>query len=175
MLSVQVQPFYLPLYNSIDQRLNFAVLAILLVGGAFFFEGSSSSANGVLFGLLILALVVFFVLSCSSIYQDARMVLRARDSVTATSARRKVHFSGLVMEELRDFESDPELLRHAAQFLSTLDSTTELRSSSALPTLRTKTETISPRPVAMDSIDFELGEDAFSSEILLGSLDKQEE
>ena len=167
LYSSRAKPFYFPLYNTIDLRLNLVVLFILLVAQAFYMEDGRSSSQTLLLVVLVAAIIVFAGIAVYSIYQDLTAVRQARSSVTTTSLMRKRYFTNVVMNELHDFESDPDLLRHAGQFLQALDTVTNLRAD---PFTGSRSRSGTSGTVGFDSIDV-LGSQVLSDEIELGPVE----
>ncbi|KNC56407.1 uncharacterized protein AMSG_02378 [Thecamonas trahens ATCC 50062] len=132
VILARIQPYYNPLYNNIDLWLHAGIIAVLTVGGASFLQRSEArpaSGGGEvrLFVALCVAVTGLVAAAIVGIFRDWKHIARARTDAFATTEVRHAHIIATMTTELKDFETDPELLRAAGEFLLVLDSTVKLK------------------------------------------------
>ncbi|KNC50791.1 uncharacterized protein AMSG_06689 [Thecamonas trahens ATCC 50062] len=115
-----LKPYYFPLYNSVDMRLNIVLVAIVMLGAGSYAERNATSSNTFLLVATVAAVVILVGVSVVAIAVDIKRIVQTRNATYLAAAERQHKLMGTISVELRDIEANPDVLRAAGEFLGTL-------------------------------------------------------
>ncbi|KNC55185.1 uncharacterized protein AMSG_10801 [Thecamonas trahens ATCC 50062] len=116
------QPYYFPLYNSLDMRLNAAVCLVVFLGAASYAERQASPNSTMFLVSAIAAVIVLLAVSIHGIAMDVILIVRDRRATYLAANDRQRRLMAVITSELQDVEAGPDVLRDAGRFLASLDS-----------------------------------------------------
>ncbi|KNC51719.1 uncharacterized protein AMSG_07789 [Thecamonas trahens ATCC 50062] len=107
-LVIRFQPFYFPIYNSLELRLT-AVLLFILVMGVFSYsdrraDGSAGSADRVIFVCVVLGLVALVVVAVIGFATDMMQIRAERSGAYSATTERLAHVAEWLEKEAVDLD-----------------------------------------------------------------------
>ncbi|KNC51918.1 TKL protein kinase [Thecamonas trahens ATCC 50062] len=100
------QPYYFPLYNKLEFRLNLVLVCVVLLGSGSYAERHNSDSE-VMFVGLVLALVVLVVVGGLGVVGDVRQIASARRSGGySAEAERQAQVAAYLVRELPDLPAE---------------------------------------------------------------------
>ena len=97
------QPYFYPLYNSLDLQLTLILVFLLLLGAASYAEsGRSGNSEDAIFVVVVCTLCLFAVVAIRAVFIDFRQIIRERKVQYSARNDRKLRFVSFAERELED-------------------------------------------------------------------------